>query len=818
MKKNITVCISLLFFVMLAAKADAGRLFVDKTPARITARGDYFSFSFDMERGVWNAGWSDGRPLARNAYAMWALDNPSGPGIFPLAGGMTRRARIENFIDRLGEGKQVIVTSRRDSEELSAETVFRFYYGAPFFVVIQRLHNGGSASIDVTRAYPLITESKRGGGFFPGPDPRNVWVLENGYKRFFDFYLRVVPGSDRVDSNWDAAFYDRRTRRTSIIGFLNPDHGYVSVRSFYDREKTIETGGWSGLSSLKAESLYEPARAVPAGETYEAERLYIGLSTESMPHPTLERFADAAALHYNIRPWDGDIPNGWNIWATKYHHEFNEEIILENARRAAEDLKPFGMNTFQIDDGYQQAHGDWFANDNFPRGMGWIASEIEKLGFQPGIWIQPFCISKSSRLAAEHPGWIAPKSKLGEEMIPSDWLILDPTHPEVQEWLDTTFRRYTRQWGFKVIKIDFVYFVQLAKSYHDPGATAVDAYRAGVETIRNAMPDDAFLFAVGVPTANSAGLVEGMRIGLDITPEWADGEGYAVQGVKPMVRNVARRYYLNHRLWINHPDMFYLGSPEEEQRWGSRLSFQEARTYATLACIQGGIVKIGDSFTGLDDRRTDLLRRLLPVYPRAARPVDLFEKLYPEVWHLDVLEAGLDYDVVTFFNWGRNRVWGEEIEEADREIMVNMADIGLSPLRRYLATEFWSGEYLGEFRGVLRLPVKARDVKVIALHEKLDRPQFIGSNRHVTQGATDMGWINWMPESNTLRGSMDIDPGFDYRLLFHVPDGYRPAGAKLGGERIVFTFTRPVMTLKFDEDTSSRKVWEIEFVVNEENK
>ncbi len=801
--------------LMVPSSVFAMQLIVDKTPSRISAECDYYSFAIDLDMGVWDVDWSDGRPLVRNAYAMWSVTLPSGPGVFPLAGKMKREARIENFIDRLGEGKQVIIGSRRDGVPLSATTVFRFYNGAPFIIVIQRLHNMSAAPVGVSKANPLITESERGGGFYPGPDPDRVWVLENGYKRMFDFFVRCVRGVERVDSNWDAAYYDRRTRRTSIIGFITTNRSYVSVRSYYNADNSREIDNWRPLSSLKAEAKYEPATTIESGGTIETERLYIGLSTETMPHPTLERFADAVALQYNIKKWRGDMPNGWNIWATKYHHEFNEDVILENARRAAEKIKPFGMNTFQIDDGYQRASGDWFGNENFPHGMGWIAGKIKKLGFHPGIWIQPFCISASSKLAAEHPDWIAPKSKLGEEMIPKDWLILDPTHPDVQKWLDDTFRRYTREWGYQFIKIDFIYFVLLGKQYYDPDATAVDAYRAGVKIIRDAMPDDTFLIAVGVPTANSAGLVDGMRLGLDITPEWGDGEGYAEQGVKPMVRNVARRYYLNHRVWVNHPDMFYLGSQEEDQRWGHRLTFEEARTYATLASIEGGIIKIGDSFVGLDKRRTDLLRRLLPAYPHAARPVDLFEKLYPEVWHLKINKSGLNYDVLTLFNWGRNRIWGKVVEEADRDIMVNMADIGLSPLRKYLATEFWSGEYLGEFRGIVRLPVKARDVKVLALHEKLDRPQFIGTNRHVTQGATDIDWITWMPESNSLRGSQEIAPGFEYRLMFHVPDGYEPTAATLGGEPVEFDFARPVLTVKFDSAAACRKAWEIVFEIKQ---
>lgn len=66
------------------------------------------------------------------------------------------------------------------------------------------------------------------------------------------------------------------------------------------------------------------------------------------------------------------------------------------------------VNTFQIDDGYQTAVGDWLSIDlkKFPSGMKHIADSIHSKGFQAGIWLAPFGAQKNSKLAAEHPDWL----------------------------------------------------------------------------------------------------------------------------------------------------------------------------------------------------------------------------------------------------------------------------------------------------------------------------------------------------------------------------------------------------------------------------
>lgn len=770
--------VSAICFISAFSAAASAEIKVINSPAQLRVESEYYVFLFDQSNGMWSLWDASDNPVIRNATCLWGIDFGDKKKILALAGHKKFSVDVKNFADKIGDGQMAVVSYTHPEMPVRLVAIFRFYEGKPFFTIMQKIDSQGNSPITISHTLPLQADNEHFGGLFGGPDPNNVWALENGNKLFYDFFVKIVKSTEPVFSNWNAAYYDRTTRRTVLIGFITADKGKISVRSYFDANESLADKDWKALSSIKAQVEYDPSVTVQPKAYFEGERLYIGLSTEPRPHEALERFADTVADYYEIRAGRRGTPNGWNAWATKYHHDLTETNMYENAKWASEKLEPFGMNTFQIDDGWQVELGDWEPNAKFSHGMKSMAEKISKLGLRPGLWLAPFCVSPDSTVAKEHPDWIAPKDKIGETIMPKDWLILDLSNPEVKKWLADLFHKIGYDWGFKFIKIDFIYYALLAKQYHDPNVTGVEAFRDGMRIIRESLPDDAFLAEVAAPIVFGVGYADGMRLGLDITPAWADDEGPSGQGIKPMVRNLARRYYLGRRVWINHPDMFYLGSPEETKRWdGNRLTFEEARTYATLASLEGGIVKIGDSFVGLDNQQTDMLRRILPAYPGVARPIDLFDHLYPEIWHLPISNNSFNTDIVAFFNWGRNRLWGELEQEKEKSVEIKLSDLELDTGQKYAAVEFWSGEPLGVIGGTsdatLKDTLPPRTVRVYAVRKITGEPIFVSTNRHITQGATDIIGMNWEAEKKNLSVKFNAVAGFRYMFTFYVPPEYR---------------------------------------------
>lgn len=89
-------------------------------------------------------------------------------------------------------------------------------------------------------------------------------------------------------------------------------------------------------------------------------------------------------------------PSGWCTWYY-YYSEITPAEFLDNARWIAENLKPFGAQYVQLDDGWQGSgtgtgrKRDWTTLDvSFQQpGMKALADSIRALGLEPGIWIAP---------------------------------------------------------------------------------------------------------------------------------------------------------------------------------------------------------------------------------------------------------------------------------------------------------------------------------------------------------------------------------------------------------------------------------------------
>ena len=81
-------------------------------------------------------------------------------------------------------------------------------------------------------------------------------------------------------------------------------------------------------------------------------------------------------------------------------------------------------------------------------------------------------------------------------------------------WLAELAQTAVQQWGYRVLKLDFLYAAALPGVRHDAGATRAQALRRGLQAIRDGA-GDAFLLGCGCPFGPAVGLVDGMRIGLD---------------------------------------------------------------------------------------------------------------------------------------------------------------------------------------------------------------------------------------------------------------------------------------------------------------
>ncbi len=472
-------------------------------------------------------------------------------------------------------------------------------------------------------------------------------------------------------------------------------------------------------------------------------------------------------------------PTGWMSW-NAYFDVAGEKENLEEARVAARHLKQFGLDIWSIESWQENSlklpvRG--FHNltlraspEEFPHGMKWLAGEIRALGFKPGIWTVPFGTGDADFYQA-HRGWFLHDAK-GKPM--ENWCgryLLDPSLHEVRKHMEETHRIMSQEWGYEFFKIDgmsgankgysahFYERPEVHAAFHNP---CKDPYRLSVEALRRGIgPDRIFLACQGHYTGPEVAYADASRLGSDIVhpgqpPRW---ENYLSQA-----RMTVAQLFVNNLIWYNDPDTLMVGEA---------APVPVARIAATVVALPGQLTFFGDKLSQLPPERMRLLQQVLPVAD--VRPLDLvpLADLKP-VWDLKVRRPFGRWDVVSIFNW----------EDKPQAFRVPIAALGLDDGKSYLLWEFWSRKFLGAARENIETNVDPRSNVLLAVHEVLDRPQFLSTDRHVAQGTVELAGMNWNQERKELSCDFKLVAGDPLTVFVHVPAGYTFRNATATGANI----------------------------------
>jgi hypothetical protein len=620
--------------------------------------------------------------------------------------------------------------------------------GAVFELI---LSNVSPEPVGVQHGEPLrALLDERSGCFFGtgGIYSRVHRVLRQGY--LYSDPGEVIDlawqGRREVSSCWHAAFHIPASQETLVVGYLENSDAEGQIMASWDMSRVWRQG--QPAFDLTARSLYHRAFMLPPGSRLSSGRCLVLLASD--PFTGLEEYAALCGQLHHVRL--NPILHGWCSWFYT-RLQATEEEQLHNAAFIARHLRPYGMQWVQIDDGYQQTFGDWAANDLYPHGMAWLATEIRRLGLRPGIWIAPYAVSEHASLVQTHPEWLAHDAEGNLQTTASTRgvrYILDITHPGAQQWLRELIHTMVDVWGYDFVKIDFVEWTLLAiERYHDPTVSRAQAYRLGVEIIRAALGPQRHLLECG-PGQVTVGLIDSRRIEQDLPrPTW---EHY-VKHSNSTAPAVAKSYYFHRRMWINDADHLCL----------ALLTLAQARAVASLIGLSGGTVIAGDRLYDLDAARLDILTKVFPTYGAAARPLDLFVKDRPELFALPVHTDFGSWWLVGYFNW-------DEEAEVTRDFGVSR--LGLEDTLPYLIYDFWEQRLLPAPGGTVRLRFAPASVRLLAIHAQRGIPQVVGTDRHYTQGAVELLHVQWDSAQRRLSGIGLGAPGRRWTLSIYVPEGF----------------------------------------------
>jgi alpha-galactosidase len=332
----------------------------------------------------------------------------------------------------------------------------------------------------------------------------------------------------------------------------------------------------------------------------------------------LQEYGKSLGKKYGVKVSSDPVPTGWCSWYY-YYTKISEKIILENIQEIKSKQLP--VEFIQIDDGYQKEIGEWLVpNAKFPAGMGFLAEEIRKAGYKPGIWLAPFLIRPKAEFFQMYPEAILkdesgkPVSAIFQPLWGSGHThCLDVTHPSALDYLEKVFKTFTKEYGYNYLKLDFLYAGALDGVHYNTKLTPSQRYRNTIEMIRKIVGKNVFLLGCGAPLIPSIGIFDGMRISCDITPHWSRQwlrvwlkDKHALCTERALV-NGLNRAFMHRNLWLNDPDCLII------RKQKNKMSYNETILMASVMAMSGGMLLISENMKTVDEDRMPIFHRALEI-------------------------------------------------------------------------------------------------------------------------------------------------------------------------------------------------------------
>jgi alpha-galactosidase len=594
-------------------------------------------------------------------------------------------------------------------------------------------------------------------------------AIHSRLKRFQGpkLYDAATPHSDKAGvfaSDQFGIIVDRSSRVGVLAGFLSQvqQYGHILMQPAKALPMQVYAAG--------------DGATLPPGQSIATDWLILQFIDLNDPDP-MKQYLDLAAgeNHVHLRM---EQPSGWCSW---YHYftGISPRILRDNIDELAEIKDSLPIQLIQIDDGYQKAVGDWLdVRRPFSGQMELLAADIAEKGFQPGLWLAPFIVHPSSSLWKEHPDWILRDARGKPVNAGWNWNRfcggLDLTHPDVQSYLRDVIETVVKVWGYSYLKLDFMYAGALDGIRYDPTLTRAQVIRKGMELIREAAGPDTYLLGCGAPLGSMLGLVDGMRIGTDVAPDW-EPRYFGIEllfpnepdipSAKNAMQNVLTRSMLHNRWWQNDPDCLLV-------RESSHLTLTEIQSMASLIAISGGLMLISDDMREVSRYRLRIAQVLLPVIGKRPFVLDWADELHPHLTRLDLENQTGVWHLLGYTNWENRAV----------KRSLHLSDFRLPSSGRWILRSFWKEKVLVSEGGSFEVNVPPHGTVLLAARMFTpDQPVYAGSNLHISQG---LEVSRWECHPDALQMTLNLPTRLDGCFELFLP--FAPTTAEANGQDMPF--------------------------------
>lgn len=429
-------------------------------------------------------------------------------------------------------------------------------------------------------------------GKLKGTDHIPSLLLKKYYFDRYGDYHFVNYGHHKGQSHGFSYCYFSLNGRFRLVASLDETPGYTIFRYDSRKEKLTLERDSSGVE--------HPGGSFPLFDLFVAE----GSETEVF---------DGWFRAMGIRPRTGKKTAGYSSWYNRYQ-DITEDTIREDLEGCKSLFSPGDL--FQIDDGWEPKVGDWLETDNlkFPNGLNGMVEEIHASGFNAGLWLAPFVAEKDSLLFKKHPDWL-----LKVDGKPwccgcnwSTFYSLDIDNPAVLEYLEKVFDRVLNDWGFDLVKLDFLYGA--APFGNKKESRAGRMYRA-MQLLR-AWCGEKQILGCGVPVMPAFGVVDYCRVSCDVGLDW-DDVWYMRHfhrervSTRQAINNTLFRRQLNGRAYGSDPDVFFLRDEN------CHLTLEQKQALSTINALLGNVFLTSDMPSHYTQDQREEYKRLRTLFENA---------------------------------------------------------------------------------------------------------------------------------------------------------------------------------------------------------
>lgn len=321
----------------------------------------------------------------------------------------------------------------------------------------------------------------------------------------------------------------------------------------------------------------------------------------------------------NLSPIAAKPAIGWTSWYN-YYTSISEKIIEDNLTAFAKNNIP--IDIFQIDDGWQQAVGDWLnINSKFPNGLTPIVNKIHQQNCKAGLWLAPLTCEQNSFIVKEKPHWILKNEKgenlkIGFNPMWSYWFYaLDIYNDEVRTYLKNVFNVILQDWKFDLVKLDFLYGNALIPRN---GKSRGQIMHETMQFLK-ACVGDKMILGCGVPLSAAKNTTDYCRIGPDIHLHWDFSllkwiRARERPSVLNAIHNTINRRQLSGKWFWNDPDVFLL------RNTNNKLSINEKYSLLLANLLFGHLLFTSDNIAEYNTEQLNLYKSIFPLmHPKDVR-------------------------------------------------------------------------------------------------------------------------------------------------------------------------------------------------------